>query len=329
MSTSAVVPFRPKSITAEEAAFSNLARGRSRRMAFQLGGAQWQVRFVASKLTAAGTSVRLTDGNATAWIRLNDWNTIPQVAELAGGAFDTLPADIQSLVLEAAIAPALDAFGNAVGSTWRIEEISSAPTDVSKTIGFELREHAGGMRRGELAMDAAGAALFSELLQRIPPEPTRSLDEIPLSVKLLLGETKIDREALAGLRAHDVLLIERPFVPGDSGSTAIQALALIGERTAFQASMEKGIATLQSPAAVPPSAERSIVRFEIVGAPTSIGAAKSLKPGATLSLASGGEEIRIISFGKTIATGAIVSCAGALGVRLRKDVYARGLPSDA
>jgi len=321
---STLVPYRPRKVAAAEAAFTSTVRGKNRVLSLNLGGAPCEIALLAPGPARNGSALKFTDGAAAAWVRLADWNGLPSISELAAGAFDALPVEMQAVVAEVALAPMLDALGNATGAAWRIADVGAWPTEFAHAVGFELRDPSGARRRGDLALDASASAIFTDLIRRAPTAPGRDLGAAPVPVRLQIGETRVSRADLAGLRAGDILLVERLFVPPKDGEQpGKSALAVVGAGLAFEAAVERGTAALQAPATVPPPADAETARFEIPGVPVTLAAAKGLKAGASLTLGGGTEDVRVVQAGRTVAAGSLVLCAGQLGLRVRADVERR------
>ena len=320
MSVGTAKPFRPPVISTATAAFANGSRGRRRRLAFELGGASWRLRFTTQLPSSGSSCLRISDGASHAWVRLADWNGLPQIAELSSNSFDALPQEVQAIVAEAALASELDAFGGATGSAWRIEEVCPWPNEAAQAVGFELIDDAGKAKRGAMALDAAAADALVGLLGRIPAEPWRNLDRVPLDVRFLIGESRISKADFATLRRGDLLVIERQFASsGNSSPESVAAIAVVGAKSAFEAKIDAGGATLGAVAAAPAVASAESVRFEIAGAPAPLGSARELKPGSKLALAESHDAVRVTRSDRSIARGKLVLCAGSLAVRLDAD----------
>jgi hypothetical protein len=316
---SAIVPFRPRSLSAAKVSFLNETVGVRRHHRFALADGEYSVRWLAEGNGPDGRSFAFTDGVRTVAVRLADWGALAPVRQLCGDAgLESLPADIAGVAAEVALAPLLDRLGQGTGSTWRVvtSGTTERATEFAREFPFELTGPGSLRLIGELRLDSGAARDLSSITTRFPATAWRDLGRVPLPTRLVLGSTPLSAAERASLRVDDIVILERTFATGEPGA-ALRGLLLSGDRLAWSVELNASAANIIGMVAPPTASDDPPLTAHLTTADLSLTAVSNLQRGSSLPH-SGLEGVTLDAGDTTIAEGDVVRIGTALGVRIRR-----------
>lgn len=321
--------YQPPRISRASLRWNNRVAAATTPLEFDAAGQSWRLQllpwFVPSRgdtrigleLTAAGEPCQLILG---AWpLRERLEKLLPQPA------LTKLPVALRTSVVEAALAPLLEAAERALGVTLEVTQLPLRRVTSSYTaLGFSLRG-ATDRTHGVLLCSQALVPLLEVAFQRWPAPSATRWDHLCLPLALRIGTLALTRHELGGLAWGDVLLVpgkayaDRNTIQLYAGTQRIGVARRSGRRCILEQAREDAMEqdTAENIASVDDLAVTLV--FDIGSRHVSLGELRQLQPGYTLLLESDlSELVKIRNQNRTIGVGEIVQVGELLGVRIVK-----------
>lgn len=264
---------------------------------------------------------------------------------------DHLPAELRTVLLADALHPLVEALKTSLRLRfdWMPEEASGGSAAIASAtmpdgaLGFELRDGDGALAlRGFVALDepAAWDALVPAFPRRRADGSTRRFDALRMPLHFELGSTTLALKELAGIRAGDVIGIERWAAFGSALQVTATAggpagLHIVGTADGSHitvTAMGDPRMNRDDPAAAdpPPAGDPAglplsrldaldvVLRFEVGELSLTLGELKSLRPGHVFDLGQTLNrcDVRILAHGNLLGRGYLVAVGDRLGVRV-------------
>lgn len=264
---------------------------------------------------------------------------------------DHLPAELRAVLLADALHPLVEALSKTLRLRfdWMPDDACSDAAATASTampdgaLGFELRADDGAVAlRGFVSLDdpAAWDTLVPVFARRRVDGSTRPFDALRLPLHFELGCTTLALKELAGIRAGDVIGIERWAAFGSALQVTANAggpagLHIVGRADGSHitvTAMGDPRMNRDDPAAADPSlagdpaglplsrldALEVVLRFEVGELSLTLGELKSLSPGHVFDLGQTLNrcDVRILAHGNLLGRGYLVAVGDRLGVRV-------------
>jgi len=263
---------------------------------------------------------------------------------------DRLPAELRTVLLADALHPLVEALKATLRLRfdWMPDDTRGDGANASLAmpdgaLGFELRDAGGAVAlRGFASLDdpAAWDTLVPPFARRRADTATRRFDTLRLPLHFELGSTTLALKELAGIRAGDVIGIERWAAFGSAlqvtahagGHTGLRIVGMADGSHITVTALGDPLMNRDDPAAADPSlaadpgglplsrldALEVVLRFEVGELSLTLGDLKSLSPGHVFDLGQTLNrcDVRILAHGNLLGRGYLVAVGDRLGVRV-------------
>lgn len=313
---------------------ANALVGRSRTVAFPIGGQTYRLEFTyMPEPEVPAEVIHLAVGPESWWIGLGRINALPALQTLTnGGQFTDLPRELQPAVLMTAFGPVLDAIAAQMGADVTVREVVSREQVRSVDVGWSvtLNEPATARMNGWLGLSRRAAVELSKWVQKAPPRPAWNLAALPVPLRLVYGETELSAAEFRSLQPFDVIVVDQ-LAGGSADHIAVRPSSAtnwqwIGNLTASQIVVERFMKTPTEAAPAQPAAADMAqlldglpvrVSFDLGELQLSLQELSTLKAGYTFELATPkARPVTIRANGQPVARGEIVQIGEQIGVRL-------------
>lgn len=218
--------------------------GKYRPVTFSLGNDSYKLTFLQQIPNyEARFGIKISDGHEFFWLGLNSIPLLAQLdPELENLPIDTLPKDMQIVILESVFAQLLQSAEQPLQRKLSVEDIllEGPPHSFEHQLFFKAKSGNKNSLTGHFNVNRAACELFSNAIKQVPAQSLHQFNKIPLNLSISIGSTLLSENDLKDTHKNDIILID------DNNFIETQRVFLLSSSDhAFQARYANGKITTQ------------------------------------------------------------------------------------